>query len=53
MTDQDLKDLVASLSVSQAKTDEQMKRTDEKLKRIGLRLGSTSNNQGDVAEEYF
>ena len=32
MTDQELKDLVASLAVSQAKTDEQMKRTSKELK---------------------
>jgi hypothetical protein len=35
------------------KTDEQMKKTDEKLKRMGIHLGNISNNQGDVAEEYF
>jgi len=71
MTDQELKDLVASLAVSQLelteqikenakemkenakKTDEQMKKTDEKLERMGIHLGNISNNQGDVAEEYF
>jgi Holliday junction resolvase-like predicted endonuclease len=53
MTDQELKDLVASLAISQAKTDEQMKRTDEKLKRMGIALGNISNNQGAVAEEFF
>jgi hypothetical protein len=81
MTDQELKDLVASLSISQAKTDaivkanseqqkeiyamvkanskqqkktdEQMKKTDAKLERIGIRVGNMSNNQGDVAEEFF
>jgi hypothetical protein len=35
------------------KTDEQLKRTDEKLKRVGIHLGNISNNQGDVAEEFF
>jgi hypothetical protein len=30
-----------------------MKRTDEKLERMGIHLGNISNNQGDVAEEYF
>ena len=34
-------------------TDEQMKRTDEKLERIGITLGNVTNNQGDVAEEFF
>ena len=115
MTDQELKDLVASLAVSQAKTDEQMKRTskelkesskdfskklkesteafsrelkesderldkelekrrklfdedlkksndafdkrmeklEKKLNKIGVLVGSASNNQGDVTEEYF
>ncbi len=88
MTDQELKDLVASLAISQAKTDaqmretdaqmkalresqaktdaqmqktdEQMKKTDERFedlrasnKRMGILLGNISNNQGDVAEEFF
>ena len=74
MTDQELKDLVASLAIDtqklkievaktgkliaenakqMEKTDEQMKRTDEKLERMGIHLGNISNNQGDVAEEYF
>lgn len=74
MTDQELKDLVASLAVESKKTDEQMnrtdeqmkktdeqikktgeqmKKTDEKLSRIGIQLAGISNNQGDVAEEYF
>jgi Holliday junction resolvase-like predicted endonuclease len=81
MTDQELKDLVASLAISQAKTDEQMKKTDEQMKetdhqikelrksqqktdeqmnrneakltKMGILLGNISNNQGDVAEEFF
>ena len=67
MTDDELKALVASLAVAQEKTDEQMnrtaeqmkrtdeqmKRTDEKLERIGIQVGNISNNQGDVAEEFF
>jgi Holliday junction resolvase-like predicted endonuclease len=67
MTDQELKDLVASLAISQAKTDEQMKKTDEQIKKtdeqmkrneakltkMGVLLGNISNNQGDVAEEFF
>ena len=35
------------------RTDEQLKRTDEKLEHIGISLGNISNNQGDVAEEFF
>jgi len=64
MTDQELRDLVANLAISQAKTDEQLKelkasnqRTDERFedlrtsnKRMGILLGNISNNQGDVAE---
>ncbi|MEY3787188.1 MAG: hypothetical protein RLZ75_1395 [Pseudomonadota bacterium] len=67
MTDDELKALVASLAVAQKvtdeqmkrtdeqmkRTDEQMKRTDEKLERIGISLGNVTNNQGDVAEEFF
>ena len=67
MTDEELKALVASLAISQRKTDEklaslaesqkqtdeQMKRTDEKLERIGIYLGNVTRNQGDVAEEFF
>ncbi len=60
MTDDELKALVASLAVdsknlheAQKVTDEQMKRTDEKLERIGISLGNVTNNQGDVAEEFF
>jgi len=67
MTDQELKDLVASLAVAQAETDKQLKETaeqmketdrqlketDRKLKSIGIQLGNMSKNQGDVAEEYF
>ena len=53
MTDEELKALVAGLAVAQKKTDEQMKRTDETLKRMGIQLGGVTNNQGDVAEEFF
>jgi hypothetical protein len=78
MTDKELKDLVASIAISQKKTDEQMKKTDEQMKELkvsqeqmGLRLeasqeksdrrldkvaklvGNISNNQGDIAEEFF
>ena len=35
------------------RTDEQMKKTDEKLAKIGKLVGSISNNQGDIAEEFF
>jgi len=54
---QETQDSLKRLEVSQAKTDEQMKKTDvqmkktdEKLERMGITLGNTLNNQGDVAE---
>ena len=60
MTDDELKELVASLAVLQEETskriqetDAQMKRTDEKLERMGIHLGNISKNQGDVAEDFF
>ena len=64
MTDQELKDLVASLAIdsknlhaAQMETSEQMKRNDkmltDKLNRMGITLGNVTNNQGDVAEEFF
>ena len=67
MTDQELKDLVASLAVNSAKTDAQMAKTDAqmaktdekltatsaKLDRIADMVGGIANNQGAVAEEFF
>ena len=67
MTDQELKNLVASLTedtkaLTEAQrqtdeqmrqTDEQMKKTDEKIDRLGKLIGNISNNQGDDAEEFF
>ena len=35
------------------KTDEQMNRTDVRLNKIAKLVGNMSNNQGEVAEEYF
>lgn len=46
MTDLELKELVASLAKYQ-------KETDRKLNKIGQIVGNISNNQGDVAEEFF
>ena len=67
LTDQELKDLVASLAISQKKTDEQMKKTDEQMKKtdkkldklektvdkIAKAIGNHTNNVGDVTEEFF
>ena len=41
------------LEISQAKTDEQMKKTDARLDRVAKLVGNISNNQGDIAEEFF
>ena len=41
------------LEASQRKTDEQMKRTDERLNKVAKLVGNISNNQGDIAEEFF
>ena len=46
MTDKELKELVASLAVSQAKTD-------EKLNRLSEMYGGVSSNLGSAAEEFF
>jgi hypothetical protein len=64
MTDEELKELVASLAIAQKKTDEQMRHTDEmlehkltvlseKIERVGDLVGNMGRNQGDVAEEFF
>jgi len=67
MIDNDLKELLATLTKKQIeaseqiqKTDEQMKKTDIKLeklltshKKLGKMVGGISNSQGDVAEEFF
>jgi hypothetical protein len=60
MTDQELKDLVASLAIAQAKTEVQMAKTDAKIDKmqetitsIGRQLGGIGDNQGAVAEEFF
>jgi len=50
---QELKDFQKEVSEQIKQTGEQMKRTDEKLERIGITLGNVTNNQGDVAEEFF
>jgi len=41
MTDQELKDLVASLAVSQAKTDKQLAKTDKQLAKTDKQLAKT------------
>ena len=60
MTDNELKELVAGLAVSNAEltkkmkeTNDQMKRNEAKLTRMGFNLGNMSNNHGESTEEYF
>ena len=53
LTDEKIKETSAQMKL----TDEQMKRNDkmltDKLNRMGITLGNVTNNQGDVAEEFF
>ena len=60
ITAEQLAQSILELKSSQQKTDEQMKKTDEQIKETskGLKklqklVGNISNNQGDVAEEFF
>ena len=60
MTDQELKNLVASLAVSQAKTDAQIAKTDAQIaktdaivRRISREYGNHINNQSRLVEEFF
>ena len=60
ITAEQLAQSILELKLSQQKTDEQMKKTDEQIKETskGLKklqklVGNISNNQGDVAEEFF
>ena len=53
MTDEELKELVASLAIKSDRLDAQIKETNETLKRVGIDFGNIKKNQGDVAEEFF
>lgn len=60
MTDDELKQLVANLAVSQKETDTQIKETDIQLKETGRKLdkvakmlGGISENQGNITEDFF
>lgn len=57
MSDQDLRDLVASLAVAQAKNEEffrqnaeQQKKTDEQLKELGKQIGGLGQKFGSFTE---
>ena len=57
MTNEELKALVASLAVSQAKTDkflsEKFAKTDEKIDRLTENIGGINNSIGDEVETFF
>ena len=67
MTDDELRELVANLALSQvktdaqlaktdaqlAKTDAQLAKTDAKLDKLAEMYGGVGNNQGKVAEEFY
>ena len=53
MTDEELKELVASLAIKSDRLDAQIKETNETLKRVGIDFGNMKKNQGDVVEEFF
>lgn len=50
MTDQELKDLVASIAVAQLKTDEQLKKTDEQLQKTDEQLQKMSEDINKLEE---
>ena len=60
MTDNELKELVAGLAVSNDRLTAKMeenekiaKRNEAKLARMGFTLGNMANNHGESTEEYF
>ncbi len=53
MTDQELKDLVASLAISGKKTDERIDKLAKKIDKQCEESTRNQNNHGDIAEEFF
>ncbi|GBU25832.1 hypothetical protein R83H12_02491 [Fibrobacteria bacterium R8-3-H12] len=67
MTDQELKDLVASFAIDRKElaamqketdrrmqeTDRRMQETDRQIKAVNKQIGGISNSNGDFAEEFF
>ena len=49
MTDDELKQLVASLAVAQKKTDEQLAKTDAQLAKTGAKIDKLAKMYGGVA----
>jgi hypothetical protein len=52
MTDQELKDLVASLAIESKKTDEQMKETDRRFKETEAQMNRTSIKLDKLLESH-
>jgi len=50
MTDDELKQLVASLAIAQEKTDQQLKKTDKQLKELGKQIGGLGEKFGSFTE---
>ena len=53
MTDNELKELVAGLAVSNDRLTAKMEKTDATLERMGIHLGSITDNNGSNTEDYF
>ena len=53
MTNEELNEKFAELSVSQAETAAQLKKTEELLKGMGIHIGGMANSHGQSTEEYF
>jgi hypothetical protein len=53
ITKEDLAKAILELKESQAETDKLMKETQKTLKKVTKLVGNISNNQGDIAEEFF
>jgi len=53
MTDQELKDLVASFAEDRKEIAALQKETDRQIKALNKQIGGISNSNGDFAEEFF
>ncbi|GBU24858.1 hypothetical protein R83H12_01493 [Fibrobacteria bacterium R8-3-H12] len=53
MTDQELKDLVASFAEDLKEIAALQKETDRQIKAVNKQIGGISNSNGDFAEEFF
>jgi len=53
VTDNELKELVASLAVSNKELRDSQEETGRKLDKVAKMIGGISKSQGDVAEDFF